>query len=66
MAQKVLNKKKYIFNEELQFFKKIYEQTETTDSFVIEKENKEKNDSSCHQSPENTQHEVSLTNRTKD
>ncbi|CAH1981889.1 unnamed protein product, partial [Acanthoscelides obtectus] len=51
--------KKYIYNDELQFLKKIYDNPETTESFVT-KDNKEI-DASGHQppeSPQNTQHEI--------
>ncbi|GFS84124.1 uncharacterized protein TNCV_2365101 [Trichonephila clavipes] len=48
-------KRKYIFNDELQFLKKIYEKTETTDSFTIEEKPVAKVETeSISQPPENT------------
>ncbi|GFR31553.1 uncharacterized protein TNCT_232991 [Trichonephila clavata] len=60
-------KRKYIFNDELQFLKKIYDKTETTDSFIIEEKSMSKEETeSISQAPENTIHEVVQTTATNE
>ncbi|PNF40026.1 hypothetical protein B7P43_G12939, partial [Cryptotermes secundus] len=57
-------KRKYIFNDKLQFLKKIYKKAETTESFIVEENNDETNGTS--RQPENTVHEVGLTTARKE
>lgn len=57
-------KKKYIFHDELQFLKKIYQNTETTESFILEEGNKNETNNRPWQQPENLVREEGRTTTT--
>ncbi|XP_055936913.1 uncharacterized protein LOC129966504 [Argiope bruennichi] len=60
-GSKTTKKRKYIFSDELQFLKKLYDKTETTQSFLINDENKDETDGSCQQPFKHSQHEELIT-----